>query len=338
MSDKPKPPQTRVRSCIITHNLDDSELNKWNNENPYPMMMHDHFKYGIYQYERGLEKKHLHIQGYFEFTEKVSIACLQTMVGKKIHIDAARSKIHAAKYCEKDDSRVLGPFEKGTVKKQGERNDLKDYVEDIKNGMDDFDLMETHTNTWCRYNKLPMAVRGAVLQKKFGKAERDMEFEVYWGVTDSGKSHMARAENPDHFVLDIYNKTIWFQNYIGEKCLIIEEFYDQIPINILKRWTDKYPGQLPVKQTGSWIAWNKVIILSNHPMDEWWDGQIKREDMRALRRRITLEIEFTKKFARECPEVIGNTNDHQNNYRVLMRAPLRICAAPKGECGPNTAL
>ena len=64
--------------------------------------------------------------------------------------------------------------------------------------------------------------------------------EVYWGVSGGGKSHKAMTENPDAYVLDRCDGTLFFDGYDGQKVLIIEEFDGWINFEVLKRILDKW--------------------------------------------------------------------------------------------------
>ena len=70
-------------------------------------------------------------------------------------------------------------------------------------------------------------------------------------------------------------------------------------VNILKRILDRYPMDVPVK--GGHVRWNPetIVMTSNDPLEEWYPG-LSRENLLALKRRMTI-FEFPKdKWLAEC--------------------------------------
>ncbi len=65
----------------------------------------------------------------------------------------------------------------------------------------------------------------------------DVRGEWHWGVTESGKSHYAHTTYPDAFIKQ-QNK--WFDGYLGQKVIILEDLDTPILGHYLKIWADKY--------------------------------------------------------------------------------------------------
>lgn len=103
---------------------------------------------------------------------------------------------------------------------------------------------------------------------------------------------------------DLYNtfclKTPWFDGYSGHKVALLDECgAGMMNVNILKRILDRYPMDVPVK--GGHVRWNPetIVMTSNDPLEEWYPG-LSRENLLALKRRMTI-FEFPKdKWLAEC--------------------------------------
>lgn len=111
------------------------------------------------------------------------------------------------------------------------------------------------------------------------------ELFVYWGASGTGKTRRALEENPDAYILTKPNRdgNVWFDNYRGEKTIIIDEFYGWIPYDLLLRMCDRYPLQVPYK--GGFVKFQatRFVFTSNKPWKEWYPNI---DDVSAFERRI----------------------------------------------------
>lgn len=66
----------------------------------------------IYQWEEG-ENKTIHIQGFIRFKNARHFNAVKTLIGHNAHIEKCRHVQASIEYCQKQDTRIKGPFSKG---------------------------------------------------------------------------------------------------------------------------------------------------------------------------------------------------------------------------------
>jgi len=120
-----------------------------------------------------------------------------------------------------------------------------------------------------------------------------VESHIYWGVSDSGKTHRAKIESgyfdcPDDVYLKIPSTKFW-DGYRGQKNVIIDEFEGQINLSHLKVWCDPSGtacqveikgGAVPLKATRFWIT-------SNRDWRQWY-ANADGNDLDAMKRRFNI--------------------------------------------------
>lgn len=103
------------------------------------------YKFLIYQLESGENTGHFHYQGYVVFNSKKKLATLKKLCSKSHWEMRKGSHNQALEYCEKEDTRLAGPWKYGddsdVPKGKGERTDIKRMAEAIFQNPD-MDLTE----------------------------------------------------------------------------------------------------------------------------------------------------------------------------------------------------
>lgn len=113
-----------VRAAVFT----------WNNPDTTELPELDAARYVVWQLERG-ESGTPHIQGYVEFTKPVKLGGMKKWLPKAHFEERRGTREQARDYCMKEDTRVDGPWERGTFEtQQGRRSDLAAAVEAVKRG------------------------------------------------------------------------------------------------------------------------------------------------------------------------------------------------------------
>lgn len=160
---------SRVRSFCITHNnYPENWKELWGKLK---------VGYAVFGEEQGKEGTK-HLQGYVYLKTLHSIKGLQKKLGKlgiKCTVLVAKGTAEQNRtYCTKD-----GEFEEwGNLPKQGKRSDIEKMLNDVKEGMGQQELAETHGGTWARYYKAAEVYRKAVSKKR----EREELEEEYKGA------------------------------------------------------------------------------------------------------------------------------------------------------------
>ncbi len=275
---------SKVRSwCFTIYAIDEFKLN----EAPP-------FRYACIANETCPDTGRLHLQGYIEFTRPCRRTQVQRILGVPLCHCAPRrgSRDSARNYC-KDPTKVgfIQYKEYGSwVTTQGARTDLADAKRAIDDGISPDDFEDKFFSISARH--------GPWVQRYFArrlrlttKHWRVVTTILYWGDTETGKTRKALEDaGEDYYLLPIpQNGTLWWDGYIGQKTLVIDEFYGQIKYSMLLRILDGHPYQMPVKFGFTHGAWTKVYMTSNTPWDEWYSTV---PDVRALERRITQIVHF----------------------------------------------
>ena len=100
----------------------------------------EHFKYAMFQREKGENTGTEHFQVFIVFTIGKRFSSIKTLF-PRAHIEKAlKTNIQCRDYCSKSDTRVTGPYEVGTFVKEGERTDIKDFMELVHTGASDREL------------------------------------------------------------------------------------------------------------------------------------------------------------------------------------------------------
>lgn len=195
-------------------------------------------------------------------------------------------------YVWKDDSRLYGPWERGTRMKQGDRSDLQVLRTKIKAGATNQQLAtDPETESAFFLHGRHVAEYRAALQVP---VERDhVHVAVIWGPTNIGKTHWAlrlAAELGTWYRLvtskDADSHYIW-DGYSGELTVILDEFHDKkVSMTTLLTWLDRFPLMLDRRYGTTPALYTNVIITSQHHPQSWYaDETVERRA--ALARRIT---------------------------------------------------
>jgi len=255
--------------------------------------------YLVYQYEIGGEQQHLHIQGYVEFPNALSMLGAKKKLAKwsgenspSMH-KRRGNRYEASTYCKKEDSRCYGPFEFGDAPIEDDEPPMvKAMKMFMENGttpdyLHQYPTYATmYTRNWNFIKTDLIAPKDWVEQKEY---TRPIKVYVYWGDSGCGKTHRAEQHAPCNEVyLPCYEKGKEFSSYNGQKIVHFEEFHGQIPFETFKRMLDGKKIEVNVIYKGSkpFIP-HTIIITSNHPPHRWWENQLCYQDEVAIMRRCT---------------------------------------------------
>lgn len=256
---------------------------------PLPFFDRPDCRFLAYQLERCPETERLHVQGYAEFNDKVSIKAVQLKLGiGNAHCEPRRgTQSDAVAYVNKVDSRVHGPWSFGSRARQGERVDLLAVCNEISAGASLKRIREEFPTQYVCYRRGLRDMHSDHLLAG-SRSFRRVEVHVYYGDTGTGKTRKAIEDaGSDYYILDQGDK-LWFDGYEGESTLIIDDYYGWIKYGKLLRLLDGYQFRCEIKGGFTYANWTKVVFTSNKPPDEWYSMGMTT----ALRRRITTKIHF----------------------------------------------
>lgn len=195
---------------------------------------------------------------------------------------------------------IKGPYDKnGKVKeenetflewgkkpRQGERVDLMEVAVKIQEeGLKVNDIACDNPMMYHQYGRTLVKIE-AIQLKKDTRAFRHIKVIVNWGRTGTGKTRMAYDKGAYKF--NATKGKEWWCDYDGEKILLIDEFYGQMPLERMLTLLDGYQCKLDVKCGMTYAKWTTVYISSNVDPEEWYPRQVyEPEKVDALFRRIT---------------------------------------------------
>lgn len=264
--------------------------------------------YLIYQLERAPATDRLHLQGYLELEGQQRLSFVRNLDGLAgAHWETRRgTQAQAREYCQKEESRVSGPYEHGTPKSQGKRNDLDAIRVRLRDGESDLAIAETHFGSWCRYGKS---------FKEYARrtsAKRDFKSTVILivgpaGVGKSRFAHILLSFLGSHYKLPDKHSGFWCDDYNREDTFFIDEMDgDRMRPKVFNELCDRYECVLPAHGgVGHQLLSRYILIVSNYLPKFWWrkrnPGQLEQ-----THRRIDMFIPLFKDpslTACRCPNL-----------------------------------
>lgn len=238
--------------------------------------LHDIFSFMIYSIEECPTTKKHHIQGYCECKSQQRFKAVQSYLPTGTHIEKRLgTQEQAIAYCMKLDTHIEGPFTLGTAHKQGKRNDIQSFVNDIPNHTE-IEIVEKHPECYVKFTRAYDRIKQLYLEDRNWKTE----VFVYWGPPGSGKTRKVFEECPNVQPVQFINNFII--GYNNEEDVLFDDLDSMaMPRNVFLTLTDRYKCTVNVK--GGEKKWNpkRIFITSNFDPNEWYD---KSE---AVKRRFT---------------------------------------------------
>lgn len=251
-------------------------------------------RYCIGQLERGKQKGYKHWQIYLCTKQPVRMAGIKKMFPRVNHIEIARgSTAQNQAYVHKDDTCIGRRFTYGDApaESQGSRSDLHAVSDLAMTGVDLRTLVTTFPTMYLRYGR-NMEKLAAMYAEKRALTEDPTVF-IWYGAPGTGKTRLvmeyARDLGVPYYKKPGNNK--WWDGYMGEKVVIIDDFAGGIPYDELLNWFQRYEHPVEYKGGTTQLLADTFLITSNFPSAKWYQGA-SNADQRALKRRITCEQEM----------------------------------------------
>lgn len=298
-----------------------------------PQWQPESMTYLAFQREIAPSTKRQHWQGCVKMKSPCRLPTVRRTIGcLTAHIERSVSWDKAKEYVRKPESAVPGTFEEfGTDSTQGQRTDLHDLTARIRNGHSLLQLAEADPVTFMKYHRGISALRSVTQQARSGPRC----VMLLHGPTGAGKTRFAYDRFPDLYpVFDIV--TPWFDGYDSQRCALLDECGPgMMSYNFLKRITDRYPIQVPIK--GGAVAWNPdvVILTSNSPLYCWYQN-LALPDREALERRIKT-FEFPRDIDAAADYLTTFTSHAASELPPLApapRTPDRFRSVPSDDLAP----
>ncbi len=225
-----------------------------------------HTRYAIWQLETG-EGGYLHYQGYCVFRTKQRLQSVKNHFTRhgmnEVHLEPRRGAHSQARdYASKAESRtgatVTTGSEDGIPEGAGQHAALSEIAQLVRQGATDFTLATEHPEAYMYHSNKIHALRQALLQPWSGPRT------VIWiyGRPGCGKTRYASEHDPLLFDVPSVSAQPWFDNYTGQRSILLDNLTSSTPWQPLMKWLDRYPVQVPVKGAFVCATWSTVYVTS----------------------------------------------------------------------------
>jgi len=145
-----------------------------------------------------------------------------------------------------------------------------DYILDmVSEGCTDAEIMKAYPAQYGRCSTGIAKMRMELLSEKVN-SWRDVEVTYIWGDTGTGKTRGILESQCDH-PSDVFRVTDYehpFDNYRGQKILLLEEFRSSLPLEQMLIYLDGYYCELPCRYANKVANWDKIFIVTNIPLTD----------------------------------------------------------------------
>ncbi len=286
----------------------------------------DKIQYLVVGMEKAPTTGQLHGQGYLKTEKRIRRDPLKALLNlPEIHLEIMKgTPTQAIKYCIFKDPKpecklkdAKDIFEYGERPKgQGCRTDIQVGVDILKGGGGISEIAETAPQLIVKYPS-GFVKLASVLKEKEVPLERPVKVYWLWGKTGTGKTHSAMYAEEDPFVMHGYQlEKGYFDNYKGQKTLIIDEFAHQCKITYLLSLTDKWKLELNVKYGSTFAEWTTVFVTTNISYPDALYPGANEEHRNALFRRISKAVHFTKDWKEGTPILWDQIDDQSEGDEI----------------------
>lgn len=176
-------------------------------------------------------------------------------------------------------NKTSGPFEIGECPddKRGKRTDLLDVKRRMDEGATEKEIADEFFGPWCRYER---AFKKYRMMSMAGRSHQTKVI-IVWGPPGTGKTKLvtkmakeqAEALRSSVFTLTDamkHSTGVWWDGYLGQKVVVIEEFEGWICRNQFKALVNHFPLNLQIKGSAVPFMGEVIYITSNKPPNQWW--------------------------------------------------------------------
>lgn len=253
------------------------------------------------QLEQGSHTGYKHYQLFMQATSRIRLSTVRTRLEKKhgIHVNYIEPRRYSVASCvayvTKQDTRVEGPFIHGDFElheAQGKRSDLEELREAVVKGATVNDVLLDPELSGKAARVLPWLEKmaGAQQAARFSQEDREVTVHYVWGKPGLGKTRSV-LDGDRSQIFRVTNYQHPFDDYAGQRVLVLDEFDSQLPFQLLLNVLDRYPCKLPCRYRDAWAGWTTVWIISNKPLEKQYQD-VDSEVRAALDRRISDYREF----------------------------------------------
>lgn len=228
--------------------------------------------YAVGQVEEGEEQHHRHLQLFLQLKNPQRLSWLKRHVHQGAHWEPMRGTAEqACDYCKKDETRVAGPWEFGTLTTRGKVRGLDDAVAMVQRGEPLKKVIEAFPVVWVHHGRGLLDLRQRLNldcdRRVFGA--EGPEVWVLYGPSGTGKSRFVASMWPDAFWKIPGEK--WWDGYDGHETVVLDDFKDgDLRLTDLQRLLDRYPLWVEVKGGAVPMLAKRYVITSNSHPELWY--------------------------------------------------------------------
>ncbi len=203
---------------------------------------------------------------------------------KFAHFELVKINNGADEYCNKEDTRLEGPWEFGI--KPARRN-LKGDTKRRNEQLMEMGTAKAVEEGYIKIEdacKLEKALQLLKLISSSPYEHHEVRGEWHYGVAGAGKSHTVRTRYPDAY---IKSQNKWFDGYQGEEVIILEDLDTSTLSHYLKIWADKWSCKGEAKGYTVKLQHRKFVVTSNYSIEELFKDT-PTETVNALKRRFEI--------------------------------------------------
>lgn len=181
------------------------------------------------------------------------------------------------------------------IERQGARNDLYDLYDMIKQGMTNYEILESEPAYMMNIDKIERA-RQIIKEEKYKNEFRMLNVNYIYGETGVGKTRGIMEMYGYANVFRVTDYQHPFDNYKGQETIIFEEFRSSLKIQDMLNYLDGYPLELPCRYSNKIACYINVYIITNIPLEKQFETVQKEypETWQAFLRRIKRIVYMTK--------------------------------------------
>ena len=195
----------------------------------------------------------------------------------------------------------------------------------IDNGATDKEIADAHFGSWCRYER---AFKRYRMMSRSGRSSQT-KVNVIWGPPGTGKTKLvlkmaeeqADALSSSVFVLTDamrHSSGVWWDGYLGQKVVVIEEFEGWISRNNFKGLVNHSPLNVQIKGGAVPFLAEVIFITSNKAPNMWWklESTVHRSAWPQVTRRLRPPIGHCFQAARN-PDVEPSEDVFNEDFCLL---------------------
>lgn len=258
----------------MTNTKKDTVSRDWFLTFPYDLFEHKELiaKLEPYSYVAKQEISDTGYHHYHVYLQSKSVVKFSTLKNKfpKANIQMKKgSSQQLYDYVTKEETTVPNTLiEKGDMKlsNQGSvKKTYEDFRSQIQGGMRYEDLILSEAVPGVHMK--PLKEYYDILQKSKAKNHfRDVEVNYLYGESGVGKSRLMYEMYGFDGLYRVNNYKNPFDNYDGEKVLVLDEFYESIEYGYLLNVLDGHPLQLSARYADRWAEYDTVWMISNRKL------------------------------------------------------------------------